>query len=144
MINKPAFIPRPLVRSNQWIIVLSVAAALITHLYWFLLIPLIAGLSGIAFHYNPVMKVARHFLRKPLSAYIPEDPAQQKFNQTIAVSLLSVSFVSFLAGWQIVAWITAILVGSAAFIAILGFCIGCFIHYQWSQYRYHRQEAEKQ
>ncbi|MFT8317003.1 MAG: DUF4395 domain-containing protein [Sporolactobacillus sp.] len=144
MINKPAFIPRPLVRSNQWIIVLSVAAALMTHLYWLLLIPLIAGLSGIAFHYNPVMKVTRLFLRKPLSAYPPEDPAQQKFNQTIAVSLLFVSFVSFLADWRLVAWIAAILVGSAAFIAILGFCIGCFIHYQWSQYRYRRQEAGKQ
>ncbi|MFD6441717.1 DUF4395 domain-containing protein, partial [Peribacillus sp. NPDC060186] len=29
-------------------------------------------------------------------------------------------------------------VGLASFIAVLGFCIGCFILYQWKQYIYRR------
>lgn len=143
MSEKHAFIPRPLVRTNQWVIVLSVVASLVTQSYWFLLLPLLSGLSGLFFRYNPVMKVAKKFLRKPFSAYTPEDPADQRFNQTIAVSLLFISFFSFLIGWQLPAIIAALLVGTAAFVAILGFCVGCFIHYQWTQYRYRQSVAKK-
>ncbi len=42
-------IPRPLVRTNQTFIVLSVILAVITHFYWILLLPILAGLSGILF-----------------------------------------------------------------------------------------------
>lgn len=34
------------------------------------------------------------------------------------------------------------MVGIAATVAILGFCIGCFIHYQWRMYTYRRKQAE--
>ncbi|WP_100487862.1 DUF4395 domain-containing protein [Sporolactobacillus pectinivorans] len=132
-------IPRPLVRTNQWIIVVSVAATWITGVYWILLLPLLSGASGLLFHYNPVMQLAKHFLKKPVSSYIPEDVDQQKFNQTIAVSCLTIGFFSYLLHWHIVAYIFTAIVGLAAFVAILGFCIGCFIHFQWSQYRQRRK-----
>lgn len=141
--DKPSFIPRPLVRTNQWVIVLSVIITLTTSFYWILLLPLLSGLSGLFFRFQPILKTARLFLRQPLETYIPEDPAEQRFNQTIAVSLLTISFISFLSGWKTVAVIAAAVVGAAALIAILGFCIGCFIHYQWSQYRYHHLQAKK-
>ncbi|MCQ2009050.1 MAG: DUF4395 domain-containing protein [Sporolactobacillus sp.] len=137
-------IPRPLVRTNQWVIVLSVVVSMITHQYWLLLIPLLSGLSGLFFHYNPVMALAKPFLRKLLSTYIPEDKQQQKFNQTIAVSCLFIAFISFLLHWTIVSIIFSIIVGLAAFIAILGFCVGCYIHFQWSQYRQKRLQAQNQ
>ncbi|WP_338448266.1 DUF4395 family protein [Niallia oryzisoli] len=37
-------------------------------------------------------------------------------------------------------YIFTIMVATAAFIAILGFCIGCFILYQWKQYQYRRAQ----
>lgn len=144
MAKKVPFIPRPLVRTNQWVIVISVALSLTTQIYWFLLIPLISALSGLIFHYNPVLQIARLFLRKPISSYAREDPAQQRFNQTIASSLLLISLIASFLHWQWLAIIASILVGLAAFIAILGFCIGCFIHYQWSQYRYRKEAVKKQ
>ncbi|RYL95469.1 DUF4395 domain-containing protein [Sporolactobacillus sp. THM7-4] len=139
MKQTPGSIPRPLVRTNQWVIVLSVAATWVTGWIWFLLIPLISGLLGLFFHFNPIMRFAKLFLRKPLSAYKPEDRDQQKFNQTIAVSCLAIGFVSYLLHWTVIAVLFTAIVGLAAFIAILGFCIGCFIHYQWSQYRHRRK-----
>lgn len=139
MVQRPASIPRPLVRTNQWVIVLSVAATWLTGQFWILLIPLLSGLSGLFFHFNPVMKTAARFLRKPPSTYTPEDRDQQKFNQTIAVSCLSIGLVSYLLHWYTVAIIFTAIVGLAAFIAVLGFCIGCFIHFQWSQYRQRRK-----
>lgn len=131
-------IPRPLVKTNQWVIVISVILTWVFKSEWFLLVPFIAGLSGLLFGYNPVMQFAKHFLKKPKESYIPEDWEQQQFNQKIAVFCLGAGFVSFILGWNIAGYIFIILVGIAAFLAILGFCIGCFILYQWKQYHYRR------
>ncbi|MBT2664451.1 DUF4395 domain-containing protein [Bacillus sp. ISL-4] len=131
-------IPRPIVRTNQWVILLSVATALLTGQIWILVIPLTAGLLGLLFNFNPVMRLAKLFLRKKPSDYIPEDHSQQQFNQVIAVACLGLGFTSFLLGWNVTGYIFTLMVGMASLIAILGFCIGCFILFQWKQYSYRR------
>ncbi len=131
-------IPRPLVRTNQWTIVLSVLATWITHQPWILCIPLIAGLFGLIFHVNPIMRFARLFLRHPARHYAQEDRDQQNFNQVIAVTCLTLGFAFFLMHLAIVAYLFTAMVGISAFVAILGFCIGCFLRFQWNQYRYRR------
>lgn len=131
-------IPRPLVRTNQWVIFLSVVTALVTGQEWILALPLIAGLLGLLFNFNPVMRMAKLFLKKDLSTYIPEEHSQQQFNQLIAVVCLGLGLSSFLLDWNIAGYVFTIMVGLASFIAILGFCIGCFILYQWKQYTYRR------
>ncbi|WP_137790074.1 DUF4395 domain-containing protein [Bacillus sp. E(2018)] len=133
-------IPRPLVRTNQWFIFLSTLATWLSGQSWFLLLPLVAGLLGMFFEYNPVMKAAKLFLSKKPSEYIPEDKDQQQFNQMIAISLLTVGFISYTLGWGTLAWIATIMVATASFVAILGFCIGCFIRFRWQQYRYKRTQ----
>jgi hypothetical protein len=129
-------IPRPLVRTNQWFIVISVVATWISGQEWLLAFPLVAGLLGLFFNFNPVMRLAKLFLKKLPSEYIPEDAEQQQFNQVIAVVCLALGLISYLAHWTIVAYIFTAMVALAAFVAILGFCVGCFIRYQWQQYRY--------
>ncbi|CQR55613.1 DUF4395 domain-containing protein [Paenibacillus riograndensis] len=137
-------IPRPLVKTNQAFIVLSVLLSWITAQYWILALPLAAGLSGLIFQYNPVIKLAARFLRKERSAYVLEDPEQQQFNQGIAVFCLAAGLLSFLAGWTVAAYIFTAMVAVAATVAILGFCIGCFIHYQWRMYTYRRKQGNAQ
>lgn len=73
-----------------------------------------------------------------------EDWEQQQFNQSIAVFCLAAGLISFLAGWNIAAYIFTALVAVAATVAILGFCIGCFIHYQWRMYNYRRKQGSTQ
>ena len=136
-------IPRPLVKTNQWVIVVSVLLTWLTSSPWFLLIPFIAGLSGVAFGYNPIMQFAKQFLKKPKESYIPEDWEQQQFNQKIAVFCLGAGFLSFLFEWNIAGYIFTIMVAIAAFVAILGFCIGCFILFQWKKYQYRRTNLTK-
>lgn len=131
-------IPRPLVRVNQWVIVLSVIATLVFKSEWFLLIPFIAGVIGLLTGKNPIMQISRSFLKKKPESYIPEDWEQQQFNQKIAVFCLGAGYVSFLMGWTTAGYVFTIMVGVAAFIAILGFCIGCFMLFQWKQYKYRR------
>ncbi|WDL99570.1 DUF4395 domain-containing protein [Alicyclobacillus sp. ALC3] len=131
-------IPRPLVRTNQWFIVASVVTTWVTGLYWILAVPLVAGLLGLVTGFNPIMRFAKLFLRKAPKEYAQEDRDQQQFNQVIAITCLVISLIAYTLGWMWIADIFSALVAAAAFVAILGFCIGCFIRFQWSQYRYRR------
>ena len=141
MSDKVRSIPRPLVRTNQWVIVISALLAMVFAEGWFLIVPLLAGISGIVFKYNPIMNFAKLFLKKKPEEYLPEDWEQQQFNQTLAVFCLGAGFIGFQLGWTIVGYVFTIMVALAASIAILGFCIGCFIHYQWKMYQYKKANS---
>ncbi|WP_042204179.1 DUF4395 domain-containing protein [Paenibacillus camerounensis] len=138
---KPKSIPRPLVKTNQAFIVISVLLSWFTGAHWILALPLAAGISGLVFSYNPVIKLAGLFLRQERSSYLQEDWDQQQFNQSIAVVCLAGGLISYLAGWTIAATVFTAMVAIAATVALLGFCIGCFIHYQWKMYTYRRRQA---
>ncbi|MGB7999400.1 MAG: DUF4395 domain-containing protein [Anaerobacillus sp.] len=136
----PSSIPRPLVRLNQsFIFIFATAFVLFSH-WIFLAVPLVAGLMGLLFQYNPVIKVGKPFLKKPLNHYIPEDTDQQNFNQKIAVTLLTIALVAHILFVQWLAVSAAIMVALASFIAILGFCVGCFVRFQWKQFQYRRSQ----
>lgn len=132
-------IPRPLVRANQASIVISVVLYGLSGSWLWLLIPLISGLLSLTIGKHPIMMAVKPLLRKPMSSYVQEDRSEQRFNQILAVVLLSASVFSAIAGWTLASLILAGLVFMAAFVAMLGFCIGCFIQYQWKQYRYRKQ-----
>lgn len=139
MINTPIrTIPRPLVRTNQWFIFLSVVITWISGQEWILTVPLIFGMLGLLVDFNPIMRFAKLFLKKNPSEYVPEEHAQQQFNQVIAVVFLGLGLLSFLMNWTLAGYVFTVMVALASFIAILGFCIGCFIRFQWQQYRYRR------
>ena len=140
--NHPYSIPRPLVRLNQWTILLSVILTWITGVYWILLLPLLANLSGVVLKVNPIIKLGRNFLKKDPKSYIPEDAQQQRFNSTIAVACLALAFIGFAFAIPALGWTFSIMVALASFIAILGFCVGCFIHFQLNQFKY-RQRQKK-
>ncbi|MEE6450327.1 DUF4395 domain-containing protein [Gottfriedia acidiceleris] len=136
--SKKNTIPLPLVRTNQWTIFISVILTWVTGQYWLLLIPLISGLCGLLFDFHPIIKLAKRFLKNKPSSYKQEDKDQQNFNQTIAVTCLSLAFIGTLVGWNVLFYVFSIMVALASFIAINGFCIGCYIHFQWNQYKYRK------
>ena len=136
--TKPLSIPRPLVRVNQWTIFLSVAITWGTGFYWILLLPFLANLSGVLFGINPIIYFSKGFLKKDHSQYIPEDIGQQRFNSMIATLCLALGFLGYLLKIPALAYTFTILVAVASFVAILGFCVGCFIHFQLNQFKYRR------
>ncbi|GED20803.1 DUF4395 domain-containing protein [Kurthia gibsonii] len=139
--QKPLFIPRPLVRVNQWTILLFTVATWIFQQPLLLLVPLIANVLGLFFNFNPIMKFARLFLNKEPSSYIPEDVTQQKFNSSIAIFCLLIGFIGFMYDLPILGYTFTIMVALASFIAILGFCIGCFLFFQLNQLKYRLKKA---
>ncbi|MCH7320339.1 DUF4395 domain-containing protein [Solibacillus sp. MA9] len=135
---KPISIPRPLVRVNQWTIFLSVVLTWITGQHWLLTIPLVANLLGVLTGFNPIMRFAKLFLTKDIKSYIPEDIGQQKFNAGIACVCLAGGLLGFVLDISVIAYSFTIMVALASFIAILGFCIGCFLHFQLKQFQYRK------
>lgn len=142
MITQPAFIPRPLVRLNQRTILLSVILTWITGQYWLLLIPLIANLLGVVVKFNPIIRFGKYLLKKEPKAYIPEDATQQRFNSAIATVCLGLATVGFAFNISWLGWTFSVMVVLASSIAILGFCIGCFLFFQMNQYRYKLKQKQ--
>ncbi|MCH4168804.1 MAG: DUF4395 domain-containing protein [Streptococcaceae bacterium] len=139
MVKQLATIPRPLVRANQFSIVIFIGLTWLFHNEFFLLVPLLSGLSGLIWQFNPVIELRRLTLRLNPSDYPQEDKLDQRFNQRIAVSLLTLSFISFIFNFAFLGYLFSILVFLAASIALLGFCIGCFLRFQYIQYRHKKQ-----
>nr|WP_205603854.1 DUF4395 domain-containing protein [Bacillus mesophilus] len=132
-----------MVRTNQWFIVSSVLLSLILSQAYILLLPLSVGLSGLLLQFNPVMRLAKLFLKKNPSAYIPEDYDQQQFNQVIAVVCLAIALFSFYMGWIVLFYIFSIIVALAAFVAILGFCIGCYVRFKLVRYLHNKSKLKQ-
>lgn len=131
-------IPKPLVTLNQWIIVLAVVAALSIQSIWPLLIPFLANGISLATGYHPILSPAKKLLKQPLSSYVQEDVGQLRFNQMMAVGFLAAAIVGGLIGSTVLFVAASIMVGLAASIALAGFCVGCFIRFQYQQWKYRR------
>ncbi|MBD3274706.1 MAG: DUF4395 family protein [Candidatus Marinimicrobia bacterium] len=135
-------IPRPMVQANRGFLLATVLIALLTEPL-LMLIPLAVGLSSLFFRYNPIMITAKYLLRKPAREYHQEDRADQRFNQWIAVSCLFLSIAGFILGLEFVGYLFAILVAAAATIALMGFCVGCYIRYKYTQWKFRNQSSEQ-
>jgi uncharacterized membrane protein len=131
-------IPRPLVRLNQTFVATSAILYLLTSHLVFLVLPIIIGLTSVLINYNPLFVIGKKFLKKPMFDYIQEDKAQQRFNQILALSMFSLAFISSIINQMLLSYIFAIMVFLASTIALMGFCIGCFIHYQYHMWKYRR------
>lgn len=131
-------IPRPLVRLNQTFVATNAILYLLTSHLVFLVLPIIIGLTSVLINYNPLFVIGKKFLKKPMFDYIQEDKAQQRFNQILALSMFSLAFISSIINQMLLSYIFAIMVFLASTIALMGFCIGCFIHYQYHMWKYRR------
>ena len=135
---KNSTIPKPLVTFNQWFILTTVILSLVSGLYFLMVFPLVSGLMGLLLKWNPALSVARRFLSKPAGSYVQEDVAQLQFNQSIAVTCLALALFGFYSGFVVIGFAFAIMVGVASGVALMGFCVGCFLRFQWQQYLYRR------
>ena len=93
------------------------------------------------FQFQSVYEVCPFIVKEKALEYIPEDGVQQKFNSCIAITCLFLGFIDFELDKPVMGYIFTIMVVAASGIAILGFCIGCFIFFQLNQFRYKLKKA---
>ena len=126
-------IPIPIVKLNRWVIVVSVIVALIlqqplitTALFVVLLLATVFGPRG-----SLIFQVGKRVFAKQNLTAPREDRRLMRFNNTIAVVMLGIAQIAFVAGAPVVGWALAIAIVIAASVALAGFCIGCFFYYQF-------------
>ena len=65
-----------------------------------------------------------------------EDPQTQRFNNLLATLMLGFAQLAFVIQNPALGWVFVSMVLVAATVALLGFCVGCFIYYQFRLNRY--------
>lgn len=131
-------IPLPIVRLNRWTLLVGVLVGfafqqpLVTTALFAIILPAVA----IGPRASLIFQIGRRIFARQLPAAPREDRQMQRFNNDIAAVLLGAAQVVFLLGAPRVGWTLALLVATAAAIALAGFCIGCFLYYQFKLQRY--------
>ncbi|NMO95565.1 DUF4395 domain-containing protein [Paenibacillus lemnae] len=133
-------IPVPYVKSNQTGIVIMLAAFFVTQSVWFIAALLVIQIAGLLFGLkgNLFVQIARPFLSRLVRRSETEAAELQRFNNVLAVSFLVLSLLSLLMGWTVAGNVFAAMMGGAALAALLGYCIGCTVYFQYKQYRARR------
>ncbi|MCB7069586.1 DUF4395 domain-containing protein [Caldibacillus sp. 210928-DFI.2.22] len=134
-------IPKPLVQTNQAFIFISVLLALFIHKA-ILIIPLTIGIYTLITKQNPIISIGKRWLSKPLNEYPQEDKDQQIFNQWIATICIGLSTLFFYFGLNVLGYVFSIMVLAASGIALMGFCIGCFIRYRYLMWKHKRANVQ--
>ncbi|NTW48644.1 MAG: DUF4395 domain-containing protein [Chlorobiales bacterium] len=131
-------IPLPIVKLNRWVLLIGIVLGallsqplFITVLYLILLPAVVLGKRGSLIYF-----IGSRLFANQIEVADYEDWRLQRFNNTIATTLLCGAQVAFLLGEPGIGWGLSFIVAIAAGIALAGFCVGCFLYFQFKQQRY--------
>ncbi|MFC5528884.1 DUF4395 domain-containing protein [Cohnella yongneupensis] len=127
-------IPMRYVKANQLGMFLFVVAALALQEPWIIAVLWVIQVVGISTEgrLNPFVFLAKRlFSNKAVTE--TQAVELQRFNNTLAILFLTLSLISYALGWQIAGVAFAAMLLIAAGVALLGYCIGCTIYFQFKQ-----------
>lgn len=131
-------VPLPIVKLNRWTLLAGVLLAVLlkqplitTGLFLILLPTVLFGQKA-----SLIFKIGTYLPAAKVPTVEREDQHLQRFNNSIATLLLGGAQVAFLLGQTTLAWALSLVVATAAAIALLGFCVGCFLYFQFKLNRY--------
>lgn len=131
-------IPLPIVTLNRAFLTFGILFALISQQIWITTLIFVILLPAVIFgkKFSLIYYIGSKLFSSQIKSAKYEDAALQRFNNTIAVTLLVISQIFFLINQSIIGWIFASMVMVASGVALLGFCVGCFLYYQFKIQRY--------
>ncbi|MFD2329378.1 DUF4395 domain-containing protein [Cohnella sp. GCM10020058] len=126
-------VPMPYIKSNQTGIVLFAVLSFFFAPLWLLAILWLIEVVGLATggKYNLFVRIAKPWLKTAGKETQALELA--RFNNTLAVIFLSLAVLSFSLGWTIAGYAFAVMLLAAAGAALLGYCIGCTVYFQYKQ-----------
>lgn len=136
-------IPIAKVRSNQIGIVITLVIAIVLDIQW--LIAVLWLIQVMTLLLGPGANVFVTLL-EPLAKSIygtkqTEAKELAKFNLSLGFTFLTLSLICISLQWKTAAYIIAGMMGLAALAALLGYCIGCTIYFQYKKYKALRNSA---
>ena len=136
--HNPEDIPVPIVTLSRWVYVIVLLAGLILQQPWLTTLVLALVLPPVLLgrRWNLIGIVGRKLYGAQLRTAPREDRRLIHFNNLIVVVLLALAQPAFLFGYDLVGWVLAGTVILAAGLALVGFCVGCIIFYQFKLAQY--------
>ncbi|TLS54064.1 DUF4395 domain-containing protein [Paenibacillus antri] len=127
-------VPLHRVRGNQLGILLSVVASVLTQQAWVLAIPLAVQLIGrwAGIRYNPFVRLLSPLFPKSTRT---ESRELLRFNNLLAILFLATALIAWLLQAKAVAYASLAMLTGAVVAALCGFCVGCFMYFQWKRFR---------
>jgi hypothetical protein len=131
-------IPFPIVTLNRFVLTFGILVALLTQQIWIttILFLILLPTTLLGKRFSLIYFIGNILFKKQIQISQFEHAGLQRFNNTISTTLLGFSQISFLAGQPILAWVFASMVMLASGVALAGFCIGCFLYYQFKIQHY--------
>jgi hypothetical protein len=126
-------IPLHQVRGNQLGILLSILIAILTQQLWILAFPLIVQLITRTYgiKYNLFVRLLSPLF--PISIKT-ESRELLRFNNLLAIIFLTISLAAYALHLTVLAYISIGMLTVAVVLALCGFCLGCFMYFQWKQF----------
>lgn len=123
-------IPVPLVRSNQLFLVIGLGLAIVLRQPWIVGLELATAIVALwgGPRWHPVFAVMRPLLGERLAHAEREDARMQRFNQTLAVGMLTLAILAFVSGFPLFGYILSGFLAAVALAGALGFCLGCYLY----------------
>ena len=127
-------IPQAIVRLNRWTIVVGVvlAFAMRSPLLTTALFLIIAPAAMFGRRASLIFQIGTRFgAGRIADPETGEDPGLMRFNNSLAALMLGFAQIAFLLHVDLIGWIFAAFTALAAAVALAGFCVGCFLYYQF-------------
>jgi len=136
--NTHSGIPMPIVTLNRMVLTFGILLALLTQQSWITTLLFLVLLPTVLLgkRFSLIYWVGSILFQQKIQTAEYEDAGLQRFNNTIATTLLGFAQIFFIMGQSVLAWIFAGMVMVASGIALLGFCVGCYLYYQFKIQRY--------
>jgi len=137
-ILKQKGVPMPIVNLNRSMLAFGILIAILTQQIWIttILFLILLPTTLLGKRFSLIYWLGSILFKKKNQTAEYEDPGLQRFNNTIATTLLGFAQISFLVGQSILGWIFSGMVMLASGVALMGFCVGCFLYYQFKINRY--------
>jgi len=130
--------PMPIVNFNRALLVGGVIIGLIFQqplmTTFLLVINLLALLFGKQANFSFIL--GRRLFARQIPTAEREDTRLVRFNNMLAVAMLMFAQIGFLFGIPLMGWVFSLMVATAAGVALAGFCVGCYLYYQFKLQRY--------
>lgn len=134
----PNGIPMPVINLTRYLLLTGIVLAIIlqqplitTTLFLVMLPAVIWGKKA-----SLIFFIGSRIFRKLNATAETESPKLTRFNNSIAVILLGMAQVAFLFNAPTTGYVLSGIVALAALIAIMGFCVGCFLFFQYNMNKY--------
>lgn len=140
--TQPAGIPLPIVTLSRWLLLTGIVAGFLLHqpLFTTALFVLLAPAAALGRRGSAIFALGGPVLARQCRAARRagryEDPRLMRFNNSIAAGLLGAAQLAFALRYPTLGWALAGMVAVAAAVALAGFCMGCYLYYQFRLRRF--------